>query len=263
MKLVVSGLPWRHHEPMTVMSQGEARGLGAAPVDTKRWSAVFGVGLAIVLAWGCWFAISAYYAPVRESANSLEQAVMSNDVAQWRLSSAPPDGLLASSGYGPGAAQAGPGVVPGGVIVWLDRSGRPHWTEVSAITGVRDGAHPADQLRSTAQVTHWLAGEAGAARPFSLAENRPPAIAGMLFGLLGVGMIVFGPAPRRGTRWYWFWLAGVSFGLGLLNYAWRECLRPAPLTPRRSGLDGFVRTMVAAAVLALALTALRWLAIRI
>lgn len=63
-----------------------------------------------------------------------------------------------------------------------------------------------------------------------------------LFALL---VVVMGPRPGRGTRWFWFWLIGLPFGLGLLAFAVFEVLKPphpasAPdATPRRySGWTG-------------------------
>jgi hypothetical protein len=40
---------------------------------------------------------------------------------------------------------------------------------------------------------------------------------------------VMGPRPGRGTRWFWFWLIWLPFGLGLLAFAVFEVLRPPRL----------------------------------
>ncbi|MBQ0901254.1 hypothetical protein [Micromonospora sp. U21] len=47
----------------------------------------------------------------------------------------------------------------------------------------------------------------------------------VIIGLVCLTIVVAGPAPVIGTRWYWFWLtAGVPFGLGVL--AWLAIERP-------------------------------------
>jgi hypothetical protein len=68
-------------------------------------------------------------------------------------------------------------------------------------------------------------------------------------GLTMLIVLIAGPAPVVGTRWYWFWvLTGVPLGLGLLFWLFRERpWSPAAETPtdrsgtarRRSGYTGF------------------------
>lgn len=68
--------------------------------------------------------------------------------------------------------------------------------------------------------------------------------------LVGLGVLIAGPAPVTGSRWFWFWLGGVPFGLGLLYWLARERPwadpAPPPLDPktgrpkRRTGLTGFL-----------------------
>jgi hypothetical protein len=51
---------------------------------------------------------------------------------------------------------------------------------------------------------------------------------GLLTGALALLAVVFGPVPTRGTRWFWFWVTGVTWGLGVVAYAVAELLRPRP-----------------------------------
>ncbi|MGG5257667.1 hypothetical protein [Phycicoccus avicenniae] len=78
-----------------------------------------------------------------------------------------------------------------------------------------------------------------------------------LGGLFLAGILV-GPAPRRGTRWFWFWQAWVTLGVGVLAYAVLELLRPAAVgsVTRQRGWVGFVAAVGASLVLAAALTGL-------
>jgi hypothetical protein len=40
--------------------------------------------------------------------------------------------------------------------------------------------------------------------------------------LICLAWILLGPAPRYGTRWYWFWTSMAPLGLGVLAWLWRE-----------------------------------------
>jgi hypothetical protein len=81
---------------------------------------------------------------------------------------------------------------------------------------------------------------------------------GMVVGLSVLLVLIAGPAPVVGTRWFWFWvLTGVPLGLGLLFWLFRERpWSPAAETPmdragrvrRRSGYTGFGVGFLAALV---------------
>ncbi len=43
-----------------------------------------------------------------------------------------------------------------------------------------------------------------------------------VIGLCWLVMLVAGPAPAAGTRWFWFWVGLLPFGLGVLAYWFRE-----------------------------------------
>lgn len=62
---------------------------------------------------------------------------------------------------------------------------------------------------------------------FDLRQNWAAWAAAPLL-LMFLGSVLIGPAPTRGNRWFWFWQAWVTFGLGVLAYAVWEQLRPAP-----------------------------------
>lgn len=71
-------------------------------------------------------------------------------------------------------------------------------------------------------------------------------------GLLALGAlvhIVLGPRPRRGTRWFWFWMLGLPGGVGALAYAvlevagWRSETAPADEL-RATGVFGFFMMII-------------------
>ena len=66
-------------------------------------------------------------------------------------------------------------------------------------------------------------------------------MAGGLLALVTLSTLILGPAPVRGTRFYWFWVALLPFGLGVvfwlgLERPWSN--RPGPAKPT-NGLTGF------------------------
>lgn len=73
--------------------------------------------------------------------------------------------------------------------------------------------------------------------------------AGALLLLVSTLVVIFGPRPRRGTRWFWFWLVGGPLAVGVPVFAVAELLRPRYEAPgtvhppgvagRWSGLAGF------------------------
>ncbi|GEM_PF-5393751 len=53
----------------------------------------------------------------------------------------------------------------------------------------------------------------------------------LLLGTGFVALVLLGPPPTRGTKWFWFWVAPLPLGLGVLAYA--VCERVAPPRPAR------------------------------
>jgi hypothetical protein len=99
----------------------------------------------------------------------------------------------------------------------------------------------------------------------------PPAqrtyTAGVVLVLLSTLVVILGPRPRRGTRWFWFWLVGGPLSVGVAIFAVAELIRPRHepagtvhprgVAGRWNGLTGFAAGFVlsiAVAGLTLALT---------
>ncbi|MFC8850825.1 MULTISPECIES: hypothetical protein [unclassified Micromonospora] len=129
-----------------------------------------------------------------------------------------------------GVPPVGPESTPGGEDDRLARLARP-WQSAGA---------PAHRITAAAVVLGWLA------------------------------MLVVGPDPVAGTRWFWFWLGSLPFGVGVLAWLYRERWRPParqpyrqgmalPVADRRSGWAGLGWTLLAGLGLSLAVAALRGL----
>jgi hypothetical protein len=80
--------------------------------------------------------------------------------------------------------------------------------------------------------------------------------AGALLLFLTFLVVVLGPRPRRGTRWFWFWLLGGPASVGIAIFAVAELLRPRyepegtmhppGVAGRWSGLTGFAAGLLLA-----------------
>lgn len=89
-------------------------------------------------------------------------------------------------------------------------------------------------------------------------QVRPPAQrvgnAGTLLLLVSTLAVILGPRPRRGTRWFWFWVVGGPLSVGVPIYAVAELLRPRDepagtvhppgVAGRWRGLTGFVASIL-------------------
>ena len=79
---------------------------------------------------------------------------------------------------------------------------------------------------------------------------------GVLLTVVCTLVVILGPRPRRGTRWFWFWLVGGPMSVGIAIFAVAELVRPRyepegtvhprGVAGRWSGLAGFALGVVLA-----------------
>ena len=78
---------------------------------------------------------------------------------------------------------------------------------------------------------------------------------GVILGLAFLGVLVIGPAPALGTRWFWWWVVVLTpYGLGLLFWLardrpWARPAEPAGPRARDRGLLGLITGFLAAIVI--------------
>ena len=202
-----------------------------AALDRRR-----AAGAVLVAAWIVWFAVLWVGQARLVSVATLEDDLRAGRVLAFRevlLQPAGGDSQWVDTpeiGYGP-----------------VDGEGR--LTDDSAV----------EETNAWVTLTYWVDGPVATQRVLHLggdraavagvedrlqAEGVPPDLSlaneltrrtgdpGQLSGLLGLvtfGLIVLGPRPGRGTRWFWFWLLLAPFGLGVLAYAVVELVRPGRL----------------------------------
>ena len=116
----------------------------------------------------------------------------------------------------------------------LDTNGIPSSTVIDAVAGFRDAGVP------EASASVFFRG-----LPADRAYN-----AGSLLLLATLVVVIMGPRPRRGTRWFWFWLLGGPLSVVVPVFAVAELIRPryepegtehpTGVAGRWSGLTGWV-----------------------
>lgn len=159
----------------------------------------------------------------------LGQAVVSGGVMSWEVD-AP------RSQYGLEVATrisvTTTGNGEGGTVIWTDTQGRLHRTDVQSLLGQPDPNRPEDQ-----ELTNPAAGvfssdgyevDLGATIAATAAAGRSPVPqpglgAARFLGLplaalslVGLLLLIFGPQPRRRTKWGTFWMLGIPAGVGLV-----------------------------------------------
>lgn len=153
------------------------------------------------------------------------------------------------------------------IFAWRTDSGRVYYTNADEPGPVNDDVadSPSAELARKVLVPS-LAGlriteDCGSLRPGIPA----PAVFALLLGLASLALLVRGPAPVLGTRWFWFWIiGGVPFGLGVLAWLarerpWSRAATPPPSSgggePRRRWLTGLLLAIVAWIVVGIAIYA--------
>lgn len=153
------------------------------------------------------------------------------------------------------------------IFAWRTTSGRVYYTNVDEPGPVNDGVadSPSAELARKVLVPA-LAGlnvteECDSLRP----SVNVPAVFALLLGLTSLVLLVRGPAPVLGTRWFWFWIiGGAPFGLGVLAWLarerpWFRAATPPPSSdseePRRRWLTGLLLAIVAWIVVGIAVYA--------
>jgi len=221
----------------------------AKPVGRgRRWWIALRVVL--VAAWVCWAVAGWWTAPRHASLADARADLAAGRAAVYQWGDAW-DNEANGIGFGwdrPAFLRSSG--EPGPLYVWRTRTGQVHYTDLAA-----DGADA-----GVAQLVKELGGQAASAGVAfgDVADHWQQRAVRLLLPLLGLSFLVLllaGPDPVTGTKWFWWWVAtGVPFGLGLLAWLAREHPwsasarvpqgRPGP-EPRRRGFFGLGLSIVA------------------
>lgn len=156
----------------------------------------------------------------------------------------------------------------GPIFAWRTGDGRVRWTDAEE-TGEATNLNPFDEYSGP--------GSAALGRELTVAglDDRSGAVddrqwwrtaAGVTLGLIVLGVLIGGPAPVLGTRWFWFWLTLFTpYSLGVVFWMfrdrpWSRTVRPAAGGKGRDrGWFGLVTGILAAILISVILSVLRGL----
>jgi hypothetical protein len=146
------------------------------------------------------------------------------------------------------------------VLIWRTGFGRVHYTEVQPPT---PGSEFSIGLPSDFEQLRALLPQDSGGTPV---PYFAPVLATVL-ALICLAILIQGPAPGLGTRWFWFFLGGLPFGLGVLLWLraerpWTEPEPPAPdrktgQPKRYSGLTGLGLTILGGIAISIVVALLR------
>jgi hypothetical protein len=143
----------------------------------------------------------------------------------------------------------------GGILVWRTW-GSPGWhvAAQSDLSFVGDD-HREPASEESAELVAQLRAAQVPMKPYEFSQGPPFKGIAVVGALLVLVLLVSGPAPRVGTRWFWFWvLVNTPAALGFVAYAVLELVgirrRPDPPPDRRlSGVVGFIGALLASLAL--------------
>lgn len=199
------------------------------------------IGAVLLALWIPLFAITLWAFPRPATGSELGEAVASGSVTGWALVGASTnEPAMGSSAWNLGADRRD-SVDPSAAayVLWRSTDQRRHLTDIDAVPV------PAASLsdKGTA-VQAWLTDQLvrDQAQYGSHDPREPGTVENLLRGgllLTALAGVLGGVQPRFGTRWFWFWLIGLSGGLGVAAYAVIEGVRAGAPTSRRKPLRGW------------------------
>jgi hypothetical protein len=240
----------------------------AAPLRTWRWWGI--LRLAVVLVWLLAATTTWWTTPRKQSYEQARADVAAGRVTvyQWgdRFDETDRRRWL-------GASTLRSSGTLGPLFEWRTTDGHVRWTntdEFDTLTVATTGGVEAKSYSGPGAValTQELQ-RAGLAQRTGDVDSPGPLVSWLGIGLavLFFGVLVAGPAPVRGTRWFWFWLVFLAaYGVGLLlwlalEHPWSRSATAAaePGGRRRSGLSGFGFGILASLLTTVALLILHYL----
>lgn len=133
----------------------------------------------------------------------------------------------------------------GGLLIWITSDARTRYATPDFVHGPDEvplsiGGTVLGEHNETTLLARRL-DVAGIPQGATSPVGQATMVVAFLLLVVGLGVLIGGPDPARGTRWFWFWIGQLPLGLGYL--AWlaleRPWAAPGPGATRRSGWLGF------------------------
>ncbi|MCG5442664.1 hypothetical protein NIE79_000448 [Micromonospora sp. NIE79] len=148
----------------------------------------------------------------------------------------------------------------GAILAWTVPNGQTRYAFVGPPASASYPGEP--DLSTNAGLDARLAAVADPWQAGGALAQRIAGVAGLLAGVLTVlwlGRLIGGAPPLVGTRWFWFWVGLLPFGVGVLAWTYRELWRPppVPVPGRGSGWRGLGWLILAAVGISLLVSVAR------
>ncbi|MEV1110693.1 hypothetical protein AB0I95_18970 [Micromonospora sp. NPDC049751] len=223
-----------------------------------RWRGVVAGAMrwGLPLLWVLWAALAWWVTPREATAGQLDRDLAAGRVVTFQRASGWADDDL-YWGSRPHLRYD----MRGAMIAWSVPSGRVRYAFVDPPNAQAQSLVP----EATERPDGLDARLAASARPWQasgVAAHRLADTAGLLAGavtLMWLLRLVGGAPPAVGTRWFWWWIGLLPFGVGVLAWSYREIWRPPPVPPpaRGSGWRGVGWLLLAGIGIAMLVSAAR------
>ena len=187
----------------------------------RQVAALLLIAVAVVMAiWGTPSTVSEAYLGVAAAGGGVTSWEIDAPRSQYGLEVATGLSVTTTSGQ------------ESGTVVWTDTRGRLHRTDVEVLLGQPDPKRSEDQeLTNPAAGVFWSNGDqvdlgatiaataragGGPVPEYGLGAARFLGLPLALLAFIGLVVLVFGPQPRRRTKWGTFWMLGIPAGVGLV-----------------------------------------------
>ncbi|MEV4495399.1 hypothetical protein AB0J84_06825 [Micromonospora arborensis] len=225
-----------------------------------RWREVVPVALrwGLPLLWVLWVPLAWWVEPRESTEAQLDRDLATGQVVAFQRASG-----WADNGAYWGGRPRPQYATNGGMVVWTVPNGQRRYTfgappasdSYLAEPDASAGAGPSWRDTQLAAISDTGPADSGRAHRIG---NAAALLAGALT-LLWLGRLIGGAPPLAGTRWFWFWVGLLPFGVGVLAWTYRELWRPppVPVPDRGSGWRGVGWLILAAVGISLVVSVAR------
>ncbi|MBQ1020848.1 hypothetical protein KBX71_23635 [Micromonospora sp. D93] len=212
----------------------------------RRWRAVVPVVLrwALPVLWVLWASLAWWVEPRASTEAQLDRDLAAGQVVAFQRSSG-----WADDGAYWGSRPRARYAPDGGMLTWAVSNGQHRYASGTPLAFESYPAEPDSSARAEQEARRAALADARRADGSTAYRigNAVALLAGVLT-VLWLGRLVGGAPPLVGTRWFWFWVGLLPFGVGVLAWTYRELWRPpsAPVPGRGSGWRGLGWLILAA-----------------